>query len=143
MLGPRLFCSFGVGHPPNSLPDVRCARARSAQIGGPDSISCVFQISAYSAEPFPAILARNLFSKDRWRSALGDEFVKSGPEVSFVFMAFSLSRARKRLTGTGAGPDGSVFGPSSKLEGVGPAADSGEEVALSEPDKIGPPNIGN
>jgi hypothetical protein len=38
----------GVGHPPQSLPDVRRADARSANIGGPAGISQVFQISAYS-----------------------------------------------------------------------------------------------
>jgi len=78
---------------------VRRPDARSAQIGGPDGISTVFQISAYSGEPLTSILARNLFSKDRWRAALGDELVKSGPEVSFVGMASVLSSARKRLTG--------------------------------------------
>ena len=60
----------------------------------------MLQVSAYSGEPLPAILARNLLSNDNWRPALGDEAVKSGPEVSFVDMAFPLSCARKRLTGT-------------------------------------------
>lgn len=47
------FCgpAFGVGHPPQSLPDVRRPDARSAQIGGPDAISQCFQVSAYSGEP--------------------------------------------------------------------------------------------
>jgi hypothetical protein len=93
-------CASGVGHPEQSLSDVRRADARSAQIGGPDGISQCFQVSAYSGEPFTSILARNLLSKDRCRAALGDEAVKSGPEVSFVGMASPLSRARKRLTGT-------------------------------------------
>lgn len=79
---------------------MRCARARSAQIGSPDGISCALQVSAYSGEPLAAILARNLFSKDDCRAALGDKRVKSGPEVSFVGMALALSRARKRLTWT-------------------------------------------
>ena len=68
------------------------------QIGGPDGISCSFQVSTNSGEPFASILARNLFSKHRCRPALGDKAVKSGPEVSLVGMAFPLSRARKRLT---------------------------------------------
>jgi hypothetical protein len=50
----------GVAHPActpeQSLPDVGGADARSAQIGGPDSISHVFQVSAYSAEPLAPIL---------------------------------------------------------------------------------------
>jgi hypothetical protein len=90
----------GVSHPVQPLPDVRRADARSAQIGGPAGISHCFQISAYSGEPFTPILARNLLSKDRCRAALGDERVKSGPEVSLVDMALPLSRARKRLTRT-------------------------------------------
>jgi hypothetical protein len=108
---------------------VRRPDARSAQIGGPDGISHSLQVSTYSGEPFTTILARTLFSKDRWRLALGDERVKSGPEVSFVDMAFSLSSARKRLTGTGAGPDGAF--PSCEVEGVGPPSDAREEVTLA------------
>jgi hypothetical protein len=90
----------GVGHPEQSLPDMRRPAARSAQIGTPAGISCVFQVRTYSGEPLAPINARNLFSKDNWRLALFDEAVKSGPEVSFVGMAFALSSARKRLTGT-------------------------------------------
>jgi hypothetical protein len=111
--------------------------ARSAQIGSPDGISIAFQVSANTGEPFTSKRARNLLSKDRCRPALGDERVKSGPEVSFVGMAFPLSRARKRLTWTGAGPDGSIVGPSSEAERVGPSANAGEEVALSIPGKVG------
>jgi len=72
---------------------VRRADARSRQIGGPDGISQVLQISAYSGEPFAAILARNLLSKDRCRAALGDEAVKSGPEMSSIEMTAALSGA--------------------------------------------------
>ena len=106
------------------------ADARSAQIGSPAGISQIFQVSAYSGEPFTSILARNLFSKDRCRPALGDERVKSGPQVSFVGMAFALSRARKRLTRTGASPDAAIIGPACKSERVGPAADARKEMAL-------------
>src|SRR4051812_3646441 len=72
-------CDTGVAHPPKALSDVRRADARSAQIGGPDGISQCFQVSSYSGEPNAAILARNLFSKDDCRMALGDEPMKSGP----------------------------------------------------------------
>lgn len=124
--------AVGVGHPVNSVSRVRRTEARSAHTGSPDSISKLLHVSAYSGEPFTPILAINLLSKDRWRSALGDKRVKSGPQVSFIGMAFSVSRARKRLTGTGASPDFSVFGPSGKFECVGPASDSCEEMALRE-----------
>jgi hypothetical protein len=62
--------------------------------------------------------------------------VKSGPEVSFVGMATLLSCARKRLTRTGAGPDGAVVCPTGEAEGEAPAADAGEEVALGEASEI-------
>jgi hypothetical protein len=55
------------------------ADARRAQIGGPDGISQVFQVSAYSGEPLTSSAARNLLSNDDWRTALGDEPMKSGP----------------------------------------------------------------
>ncbi len=133
--------SIAIGHPEQALADVRRARARSAKIGGPDGISSAFQVSAYSGEPFKAIASRDLLSKDRCRAALGDEAVKSGPEVSFVGMALPLSCARKRLTGTGAGPDGTA--PSGEGEGEGPAADAGEEVALVVAKEVVGPNIDN
>ena len=93
------------------------------------------QVSAYSGEPFTSILARNLFAKDRWRSALGDKVVKSGPEVSFVGMALSLSRARKRLTWAAPGPDGAIT-PYGDLQGEIPSGDPGEEMAAVESFKV-------
>jgi hypothetical protein len=92
---------FGVGHPDctpeEPLPDVGCARARSAQIGGPDNISQCFQVSAYSGEPFPSSLARNLLAKQRDRSALFDKLVENGPQVSFIFMSSLFTGYRERL----------------------------------------------
>jgi hypothetical protein len=109
---------------------LRRRNSRSAQIGGPAGISICFQVSTYSGEPFSPILARNLFSKDSCRAALGDEAVKSGPEVSFVDMTLSLSRDRKRLTWTWPGPYGLVVIPSGETEGGAPAANAGEEMGL-------------
>ena len=74
---PRSLCD-----PEESLPDVRRADARSAQIGSRHGISQYFQVSEYSGEPFTSSLARNLFAKDDWRSALADEPSHLGPEVS-------------------------------------------------------------
>jgi hypothetical protein len=133
----------GVGHEPQSLPDMRRADARSRQIGGPAGISQSLQVSANSGEPLAAILARNLFAKDNWRRALGDEAVKSGPEVSLVGMAAQLSCARKRLTRAGAGPDGPVVGPSGEPKREAPAPDAGEEVALAVPAQVAGANIDN
>jgi hypothetical protein len=61
--------------------------------------------------------------------------------VSFIGMAFPLSSARNRLTGTGTGPDGLVFRPTSELERVGPSSDAGEEVALHESAQVVWPDI--
>jgi hypothetical protein len=92
--------AIGVGHKPQPVPPVRRPDTASWHNGGPDGISTGLQVSAHSGEPFPSILARNLLSKQDCRTALGDEAVKSGPEVSFVGMATPLSSDRKRLTGT-------------------------------------------
>jgi len=105
LLSPQAFPAAGVvhplsRHPEQPLADVRRTDARSREIGGPDGISQVLQVSAYSGEPFTSILARNLFSKHRCRAALGDETVKSGPEVALVGMASLLASDRKRLTWT-------------------------------------------
>jgi hypothetical protein len=62
--------------------------------------------------------------------ALGDEAIELRPEVTLVGKSGSLSGGAEGLAGAGAGPDGSVVGPSCKTEGVGPDADTGEEVAL-------------
>jgi hypothetical protein len=122
--------ALAVGHPEQTVTPVGGADACSWQAGGPDGISIALQVSANSGEPLPPILRRNLLSKDRCRPADGDEAVKSGPEVSFVDMATLLSRDRKRLTWEAGGPDGTASGPAREVEGVRPAADAGEEVAL-------------
>jgi len=77
----------GVGHPIEPLSDMRRARARSAQIGGPDLISHCLQVSTYSSEPVTSSRARNLLSKRDCRSALADEIEERWPEVSLVFFS--------------------------------------------------------
>lgn len=96
---PALNFEVGVGHPEQPLSDMRRADARSAQIGGPDTISQCFQVSAYSGEPFTASLARNLFSKDDWRAADFDEAAELRPEVAFVRFSPSCPGAAERLAG--------------------------------------------
>jgi hypothetical protein len=121
---------IGVGHPEEPLPDVRCADARRAQIGGPDGISQRFQVSAYSSEPLPAKAACNLFPNDDWRAALRDEATELGPEVPVVGSAFSLPGDAEGLAGAGAGPGGAIVRPCSTSKSVRPQAEAGEEVAL-------------
>jgi hypothetical protein len=119
------------------------ARARSAQIGGPDCIAHLFQVSAYSSEPLTSKLARNLLSSDDWRRALADEPLKLGPEVSLVGSAGTVAGGAERLAGTRAGPDGPVTGPSGERQGQRPAADAGEKMALHIPPQVLGPYIGD
>jgi hypothetical protein len=86
-------CACGVGHPEDTLSDMRRARARSAQIGTPDCISQCFQVSTYSGEPFTSILARNLLSNDRWRAALLNETQELGPQMTLVTGSFASTGA--------------------------------------------------
>lgn len=127
----------GVGsNPIKPLAFVGRADTRSAEIGSPDGIFHSFQVSPHSTEPFTSIRARNLFAKDDWKSALGDEVEKSGPKVSFIGVPLLFAADRKRLTGTGAGADRLIVGPSGKAEGVGPAKDATEKVMLHKSLKV-------
>lgn len=107
------------------------ARARSAQIGGPDRIGHSFQVISYSGEPFTSSRARNLLSKDVCRTALGDKAPEIRPEVALVSGAELLAGAGERLAWAASGPDRSIVGPSRKSKCVAPSADTGEEVTLS------------
>jgi hypothetical protein len=62
--------------------------------------------------------------------ALADEPMKLGPEVTLVSKSGTFAGGAEGLAGARAGPDGAVVGPSCETEGVGPNADTGEEVAL-------------
>jgi hypothetical protein len=115
---------------------MRRSLARSAQIGGPESISQCFQVSTYSGEPFTSKLTRNLFSKDRWRQALGDEASKLGPEVPFVRFRFAFAGAGEWLAWATSGPHGTIGRPSSKTQCVIPSSDAGEEVAACSSHKV-------
>jgi hypothetical protein len=81
------------------LANVRRADARSAQIGGPDSIGHCFQVSSNSMEPFTSSLACNLLSKDNWRAALTDELGEDGPEMALVGGSESFACDAEGLAG--------------------------------------------
>ena len=118
----------GVGHPVQSLSDVRRADAVCSQYNRPAGVTFCFQVCEYSIEPTVANSSRHLLSKDRCRSALADEPEHLGPEVSFVFLAFPLARLRERLARTTAGPTLASCGPAGQVESVLPSADAGEKV---------------
>ena len=122
--------AVGVGHPVESLPDVRCPDAVCAQYRSPAGVAFSFQVSTYSIEPPFPNRAFNLFAKHNVRAALRDEIVEHGPEVAGVGGSELLASGTERLAGATAGPDWSIVGPSSKAEGVAPASDSGEEMTL-------------
>jgi hypothetical protein len=87
----------GVGHPEQPLPPVRRPNGASRQTGAPNGISKLLQVKANSGEPSSAKRTRSLLSKHRCRTALGDEALKSGPQVSLVEMTLLLSGDRNRL----------------------------------------------
>ena len=116
---------------------MRGADARSAQIGGPDGIAQALQVSSYSGEPGPSSLARNLLAKDDWRLALGEEGEPVRPEMTLVVPPPPLSGGGEGLARAGAGPDLPAGGPAGEAEGVRPAADAGEEMALAGRDGPG------
>jgi hypothetical protein len=111
---------------------VRSADARSAQIRRPDGVTASFQVSENKVEPLEAVAARNLLSKDDWRATLADECEPCWPKMSRVADSAPLARVRERLARTRPCPDGGVIGDSGAAEGVGPAADAGEEVPLTD-----------
>ena len=110
---------LGIGVPPELL------RSNLAQLKPRR-----FQVSTYSGEPFTSVRARNLLSKNHWRTALLDEAAKRRPEVAFILLAFLLSADAERLAGAGAGPHGHVLGPPRELERQRPPPDAREEVGL-------------
>ena len=63
----------GVGHPIQSLSDVRRTEARSAGIDRPEGVARAFHVRLNKVEPSKSVLARNLFASDSDRSALFDK----------------------------------------------------------------------
>jgi hypothetical protein len=120
----------GVGQPENPLPLVWRSFAASRQIRRCDGIVELFQVKRYSIEPFKSVVWRNLLAKERCRAALRDEAVELGPQVPLVHFALSLAGARKRLAWAASSPNPNIVWPPCELEGIGPSADPGEEVAL-------------
>jgi len=132
-----LFAS-GVGHPdkPEPLAYVRGTDARSAEICRPCGVARLFQVSEYSVEPREPTDTRNLFSKYDWRAALLDEAEPDWPEVALVVEAVPASCDGEGLAGAATGPDGAIVWPSCEAEGMGPSADSCEEMTLSERSEV-------
>jgi len=96
----------------------------------PCGVTRSFQVKAYNVEPSLTRLSCNLLPKDAVRATLAEEPVEGGPQVPLVSKPFSFACRAERLAGARAGPHGTVVGPACLAQGVGPDADSGEEMAL-------------
>jgi len=138
---------LGVGQvhcdPIESLSNVRGVDRESRDIGPPAGVANSFQINANSVEPTVASRSRNLFSQYHRGPDGTDEAMKVGPQVPWIVSTGAFARDRKRLAGAASSPNRSVVGPLGEAEGVAPAPDSGEEVALSESPKFIRGNIDN
>jgi hypothetical protein len=139
--------ALGVGHvegdPVEALSDVRGVDRESRNIDPPAGVAFSLQVSAHSVEPSVPSFSRNLLSQDDRGAAGGDEEVEVGPEVTGVVCSGTFARDRERLAGTRSCPDRPVVRPLGETEGVGPAPDPGEEVALIETGQVGRSNIDN
>lgn len=135
-------CATAVGHPVQPLSDVWCARAVCAQYSRPAGVAFSFQVAKYSIEPPVPNRSFNLLANDCVRAALSNEPKEFRPDVPIVGPAFLLARCAERLAGARACPNRSISGPSGKVKGEGPAADTGEEVALDVSGKVRGLDIG-
>lgn len=131
-----LSAARGVGHPIEPVSNVRRTDARRRERTCPEGIAHGFQVSLYSVEPRFCVLARNLFTKERSRSALLDEILARGPEVTFVSKPCSLACRAERLAGKRSRPAWAVVWPSGASKSVTPDADTGAEMDLGKASEI-------
>jgi hypothetical protein len=104
-------------------------------------VSLRLQVIEYSIEPSHANRSRNLFAKDRCRSANSDKFKPDRPEIPVIIPAFALAGGAEWLAGTASAPNRFPCGPSCEVECEFPSGDSGEEVATSESREVFGSNI--
>ena len=134
---------MGLCHEPQPLSEVERADACSRQTCRPDGVAFCFQVIANTVVPAMGKRCFNLFAKDDDRAALAEELNPRRPKVARIVPASLGAGTREGLTGTGAGPDRSVVGPSSESKSVGPAPDAGKEMALGEATEVSGANIDN
>jgi hypothetical protein len=135
----------GVGHgdPIEPLSDVGGVHRASRNIDAPAGVTFSLQISAHSVEPTIASRSRNLLSHDDRGSAGANEAVEVGPEVTGIVNSGAFACDRERLARATPRPNKSVVWPPGEAEGVGPASDPGEKVALGEASEVIRGNIDN
>jgi hypothetical protein len=120
----------GVTHPVQAISDVRRTDARRRERDTPEGVTQGFQVSMYKVDPGLDSLARNLLSKDDWRSALEDKVLKGWPQVPLISKASSRACRAERLARTGTGPNRSTIWPAGPPKSDRPGADACEEMTL-------------
>ena len=70
---------LGVGHPVQSVSDMRRADPRRRKRDTPEGVTQGFQVSVYKVDPSIDSFTRNLLSKDDWRAALLDKVIECWP----------------------------------------------------------------
>ena len=131
----------GVGHPVESVADVRGTDARSRERTRPDPVTHGFHVILYKVDPRVCVFARNLFSQDSWRATRSDEMMEVRPEMPLVIHPCSCACRAERLAGAASGPYCSVIRHACATERVTPHTDTSKEMALSESSEVGRGNI--
>src|SRR3954471_12390147 len=119
---------LGVGHEVKPFPDVRCPDAASRERDRPNGVTDSLQVILNKVEPAICNRCFNLFTKEDWRLALGDEMEPRRPKVPLVSSPFSFACRAERLARATSGPDWSVVWPSGASQSVAPNSDPGKEV---------------
>jgi hypothetical protein len=109
--------AVGVGHPEESVSDVRRTDARRRKRDTPEGVTQGFHVSVYKVDPRVDSLACNLLSKDDCRCALGDEVEESGPQMPLVSKPSSRACRAERLAGARACPNWAIVWPPSAAQG--------------------------
>jgi hypothetical protein len=96
---PVMSDAAGVGHPIKTLPSVRGAEARSAEIDRPAGVTRTVQIKLNKVEPSESVNGRNLLAKANDRSSCFDETKEVWPKMPFVVERLAFAGRTEGLTG--------------------------------------------
>ena len=91
-------------------------------------------------EPCTPICTGDLLSEDDLGSALRDEAVELGPEVTLVGGALPLAGGAEGLAGTASGPCRSIGRPPGHVKSERPSSDTRKKVALDKTSQVVCPN---
>ena len=128
--------ALGVGNEVQTLPPVRSPDAARSKYRLPNGVRLALQVRLNKVEPAVSNRSINLFSKDRCRAALADESEPIRPEVARVIKPLTFSAGAETWAGATSRPNRSVIGPVGASQGIGPDANSCEEMALGESPEV-------